>query len=163
MTRWQIQALVRDVVPLILPKYKRSTKELSGWIINGYLIWLDGSYCDSRAVYLEDDVSILMHAIDALSFHSHPIKDDSGKECISGADRVAASAFGQEVVITAKGIYLLVPYQKLRVATARQREDNLHDELDNIKDLSIRDREMLFESKASRLFKCHCWKILDLE
>jgi hypothetical protein len=156
--QYQIECNIWDVEEYITKRWKNSKKELSGFVLRGHLFWIDSAWCDKWNVYCENEVSELLSAIGATSFHTHPIDLGGGKETISWLDCTAACAFGHEVVFTAKGVFVLIPYRKMRYSTVERIEDQIDKEVAALK-LPKDKAEAECERRARKIFRCHCLTI----
>jgi hypothetical protein len=157
---------VINTLPLIYPRWKRTKKELAGWILKSHLLWLDNSFCTANSVFADDTVCSFLSTVGAVSFHTHPAKDNSGKESISGTDRASACAFGHEVVFTSKGIYLLIPKKRKTVFAMRSLEEKITADLEKkygCDDSSATQRAIEFERIAKKEFACYCNKLCNMD
>jgi hypothetical protein len=138
----------------IFTKWKKSARELSGWILDDSLIWLDYRNCKKDSVEIDYGTSKKMADIGALSFHTHPYLDPNGKISISPEDMAYSYVTGADIIFTSGGIFLLTPRFQIDY-TYSEIEENLekiyNSNIKYVEDL-IKETKRYFKCRINRLF-----------
>jgi len=162
MKMGKIKTVILNVRGIIERKWKRSKKELCGWIIDEHVIWLDSSFSNSKEIFLSDKVSEIFSTIDSISFHTHPFEDESGKESISITDRIYACSYGPEIVFTYKGIYIIKPLIKEPFNKLSETEDYIIEKSEE-ESCGNNDKLLkLYMEYGKKAFPCRIYRIGDL-
>lgn len=150
---------VRRAYNKIEVRRKKNKIELGGWILHDHILWLDKSFCRNDSVFVDDDVSISMSLIKAISFHTHSSLDTWGENGISAHDQAMATAFGHEVVFTCDGAYLIIPCRKKRVKAVRRTQSAIEVKSIFLYPDSKEEQDRYVQEQGIKIFKCHNIKI----